>query len=221
VPKLPAKSIRRTLTRYAVDAVAAAVEEGPKCFAKNATWMEIPDHNPRRWYSSDNNPVNAVSRFSRQLRTHMNKPGNDIHYAGRGREILAVGVALEYLGDFKEVKKKHYKVCMMGGSLAGETVRTSFGNHQVGANERETSKLPPGDWSEVRHEFFLTFLLAMVVYMLPHWKYYLDFTKDTVARGGKTFLMFQIVLLLSCANMFFAVVSINPESKEGIAFAPE
>ncbi|KAL3910657.1 MAG: hypothetical protein SGILL_007607 [Bacillariaceae sp.] len=219
VPKLPLKPITRTLKRYAVDAVAATIEEGPKCFGKDAAWKEIPDHTPPRWWSSDNDPMNAVSRFSRQLRTHMNKPENKLHYVGKGREVVALGVALEYLGDFKDPKGKHYKICMMGRSLAEEQIKVSFGNHQVGAIEGTTSNIPPGDWSEVRHEFFLTFLLAMAVYMIPHRKFYLDMMKDTMARGGKALLVFQVVLLLSCVNIMFAM-SLNPESKEQIGFGP-
>jgi hypothetical protein len=166
---LPASNLSRTLNRYAVDAAAAAIEEGPRCFEDDAVWKEIPGQISKYWWSSDTNPRNAVSRFSRQLRTHMNKLANTGLYVSHGRQVLAIGVVFEYLHDVRPTKGgKEYKFCMLGRSLVGDTVAETFGNHQIGASD--TSELPPGDWSEVYNEVFLIILLGLAILVAPRWK---------------------------------------------------
>lgn len=164
---LPATDIRRTLKRYAVDAVAAAIEDGPKCFGESASWNKINGQKYDMWWSSDSRPTNAVSRFSRQLRTQMNKPENEGIYVGEGRVVLAVGVVFEYLRGYGHNGRKQYNLCMMGGSIAGENATDSFGDLPSGSsNDHEL--LPPGDWSEVYNEAFLIMLLGLAVVMFPH-----------------------------------------------------
>lgn len=90
-----AAKIARTLQRYAVDAAAAAITEGPTCFDKDARWLEIPDEEHDKKLSNDLRPLNPVSRFSREVRSYMNRPENEGKYVGDGREVLAVAVVFE------------------------------------------------------------------------------------------------------------------------------
>jgi hypothetical protein len=191
---LPATAIRRTLKRYAVDAVAAAIEDGPTCFDEKSTWKQISRKTYDLWWSSDSRPFNAVSRFSRQLRTHMNKPENVGIYLAEGREVLAVGIVFEYLRK-KTGKVNSYNLCMLGRSVVGDNVSGSFGNHQVGAFGN--TQPPPGDWSEILNETFLILLLAIVIVVSPHLPHYLQSIKITAIPSNKVAIWFGFVVIAS------------------------
>jgi hypothetical protein len=192
---LPATAIQRTLNRYAVDAVAAAIEDGPTCFEETASWKKISQpENYDLWWSSDSRPLNAVSRFSRQLRTQMNKPENEGIYLAEGREVLAVGVVFEYLRDDNE-KNESYNLCMLGRSLVGESVSSSFGNHQIGASVN--IQHPPGDWSEIFNEAFLIILLAFVIVISPNLPQHLESIKVMAISTNKVGLWFGFLVMVS------------------------
>jgi hypothetical protein len=191
---LPATSIRRTLKRYAVDAVAAAIEDGPSCFDEKATWKKISLPEDDLWWSSDSRPTNAVSRFSRQLRTHMNKQNNEGIYLSKGREVLAVGVVFEYLRS-SSGERDSYNMCMLGRSIVGENVSGSFGNHQIGSPDK--TQFPPGDWSEIFNEAFLILLLGFVLVISPHLPQHLESIKMTGMSPNKVAMWFGLVVMAS------------------------
>jgi hypothetical protein len=189
---LPAKSIRRTLKRYAVDAVAAAIEDGPSCFSTRANWKKISNVEDDLWWSTDSRPLNAVSRFSRQLRVQMNKPENEGIYVGNGREVLAVGVVFEYLRN-NNGQSNSLNMCMLGASFAGENISWSFGNHQIGATNY--TQLPKGDWSEVLNEAFLILLLGLAIVMFPKLPQHLQSMKIVVVPMKRVTLLFGFVVM--------------------------
>jgi hypothetical protein len=202
-PPLPASKVRRTLKRYAVDAAAAAIEDGPKCFREDAIWREIKAQTHDTLWSSDARSSNAVSRFSRQLRRHMNKPSNEGLYVGRGMQVLAVGVVFEYLRGYDKEGEQQFNLCMLGRSIVGENVtKESFGNHQVGASD--TARLPPGDWSEVYNENLLIIMLGLANYMLPKLHPHFQSLKEKASNRSKLALWFGFFVLIVGVQIFWA-----------------
>lgn len=150
--ELKASGIRKQLKRLAVDAAAAAIEEG-QCFDNT---------------SADPSPRNAAARFSRQLRTRMNRAENANIYITEQQEILAVGVNFEYVSGVSSQKGRQYhtyKTCMLGLSFAGENTTDTFGNHEVGFVGKKN--LPPGDKTEIWKEVLLTMLLVVANVAAP------------------------------------------------------
>jgi len=156
-PQLPIRLSSGTKERVSsgikdrtTDAAAAAIDEGPSCFEPSSKWSE---HASDWMWSEDENPYNPASRLARHIRTHM--PGHDGVYIPEGKTILAMGIFFFYSDDVNDL------ACLLGSSLEGEKVNSTFSNHQVGAGNQV--KLPKGDWSEVNLEAIYVLLLFSVI----------------------------------------------------------
>ncbi|KAG7374618.1 hypothetical protein IV203_013713 [Nitzschia inconspicua] len=204
---LPATDIARTLRRYAVDAAAAAIEEGPSCFKDGAEWTQIQNEEYDLWWSSDERPMNAVSRFSRQIRTYMNKPENEGEYVGEGREVLAVGVVFEYLKGYNN-QKEQFNSCMLGKSLYGENVEEAFSNHHVGGTLVK-SQLPSGDWSETYNEMLLIILLCIGTIVFPHIFTFFQSLQLKPTKQNKLSLWFCLLTFIVSTQIILGTFSIT------------
>jgi hypothetical protein len=169
---LPMAKINMGLRRWYIDAMASAIDDGTACFREDARWtLGMRRQGGKTYLSGDYNPYNAASRFARQVRTAIDRPGMTELYLGENKKILSLSLSFSYFRQAPMNKTMPWlsdiNICQLGTSVYGENVGRTWGNFEIG---NPKPNLPPGDYSKVWTEVFYILGLGFAIAYGPRWR---------------------------------------------------